>query len=327
VTKADASVSMDAPRAPLPIAPPNGLAIMTIGVVAVGLTLLIVTVTGSTAAPTSAIPTWVTVAALVALLFGIPHGAVDHLLLRTELSRRQWIFGSLAYGALAAIAVVFILIFPAAAFIGVIAATVWHFGSGDVEASCEMQGLPAEKGVLRFTHALAAGSAPVLIPLTSPLAMETLITIQPELAGLLNSNVLYVTRTVVFVLIVVVLIQLIHRGQVRNAIELVVLTALGMFATPLLAFAVYFSAWHALRHTARIALDQYGVISVGTINRVFMKGLPALLGTILIIGTLVLLLGFATISTSWLWFGLVIVWGLTVPHMSIVAAYDRRVRR
>lgn len=291
-----------------------------------GLALLIVTLTGSTAAPTSSIPTWVTVAALIALLLGIPHGAVDHLLLRTALSRRQWMCGALAYAALAAFAVVFILMFPAVAFIGVIAATVWHFGSGDVEASCELQGLPAERGIFRVTHALAAGSAPVLIPLTSPLALGTLISIQPELAGLLTSNLLYATRTVVFILIVVVLIQLIHRGQVRNAIELIALTALGLFATPLLAFAVYFSAWHALRHTARIALDQYGQISKGTINRVFMQGLPALLGTILIIGILVLLLGFATLSMSWMWFALVIVWGLTVPHMSIVAAYDRRGR-
>jgi beta-carotene 15,15'-dioxygenase len=299
---------------------------MSIGLIAVGLTLLLVTVTGSTAAPTSAIPTWVTVAALIALLLGIPHGAVDHLLLRTSLSRGQWVAGAIAYAALAAIAVVLILVFPAVAFLGVIAATVWHFGSGDVEASCELQGLPAERGVFRITHALAAGSAPVLIPLTSPLAMETLISIQPELAGLLTSNLLYLTRAAVFVLIVVVLIQLIHRGQVRNAIELCALTALGLFATPLLAFAVYFSAWHALRHTARIALDQYGEISAKTINRVFIQGLPALLGTILIIGTLVVFLGFATLSTSWLWFGLVIVWGLTVPHMSIVAAYDRRAR-
>lgn len=311
----------------LPLSPPrHGTFITNVGLISVGLTLLLVSVTGSTAAPNTTIPWWAMVAAVIALLLGIPHGAVDHLLLRTSLTPKQWAIGALAYISLAAAAALAIFAFPAAAFIVVIAATVWHFGTGDVEATSELQGLPPETGPFRIMHAIAAGGAPVLIPLTSPLATETLISIQPKLAGLLTDNVLLATRGIVFALIVIVLIQLIHRGQLRSAIELVALTALGLFATPLLAFAVYFAFWHALRHTARIALDQDHTISISSVSKVFAQGLPALIGTIVVMGILVATFGFTDLPSSWLWFGLVIVWGLTVPHMTLVAAFDRRIR-
>jgi beta-carotene 15,15'-dioxygenase len=272
------------------------------------------------------IPLWVIAAAIIALGIGVPHGAVDHVTMSRSLPRHQLIGLGFLYLLIAAAATAAVIAAPAFSFVVVLAVTIWHFGTGDVEAAHELDGTPQERGPLRILHALAVGSAPVLLPLTSPAAVNTLTLIQPQLAELFTPTTIVVIRATVLTLVVITMVLLIHREQTRATWELAALTAVGYFVTPLLAFAIYFGLWHALRHTARLAQHSYGVVTVGSIAKIFAQGIPALIGFIVVVGILAANSAALSSTGTWLWFGLALVWGLTVPHMLMVSAFDRRQR-
>jgi hypothetical protein len=110
---------------------------------------------------------------------------------------------------------------------------------------------------------------------------------------------------------------------VRAAAELAVLTAGCLVLPPLLAFAAYFAAWHAARHTVRLALDHAGRLDRHRIALVLRDGLPSL--AVATAGVVTLLV-VGVPAPGVLWFGLAAVWGLTVPHTAAVTAFGRRSR-
>jgi len=298
---------------------------LNIGVVAAVLAVPLSFAARATALTPQA-PHWLLPIALVALAVGVPHGAVDHLTFRRALTFRQFAVLVLVYTFIAGLGAAAIIAAPVPSFLVVLAATVWHFGTGDAEATSALHGTAPESGLARVVLALALGSAPVLLPLTSPASTSTLALIEPHLGQLVTPVTIVVVRTVVFVVIGIALSMLIRRHHHRAALELVALTALGCLASPLLAFAVYFGLWHALRHTARLAQHTYGYVSGETIGLTFRRGIPSLVGFVVVVGVLASRsLSFAS-SGTWMWFGLAIVWGLTIPHMILVAAFDRRAR-
>lgn len=309
----------------------SGKVVLNVGLLAVG-AALVLTVVSMTNATTQIMPAWPLVIALVSVALGIPHGAVDHLTLGRQLSGRGWTLLAASYLSLAAIATALILIAPALTFGIVLAMTVWHFGSGDVAASAALAGTTPERGVVGILHSVAAGSAPVLLPLTSTAAVATLAQIQPQLSEVFTPVVTATLRFGTLALVSVMICILLNRGKNRGALELGVLALLGLVAAPFVAFAVYFGLWHALRHTARLAQDPDGCVHVRAIARVFTAGLPALAGAVLTAAVLIWALSAGVVSEgigaagAWLWLGLALVWGLTVPHMVLVSRYDRRMR-
>ena len=264
--------------------------------------------------------------ALIALALGIPHGAADNLTLVHVLSWRGWIRLGVVYVSIAAIAALLIIAFPAVGFIVVLAMTVWHFGTGDVQATAELEGKTPATGKFRIIYALALGSAPVLLPLTSPAALSTVVSLEPRLAVIYSSSVTSITRGVVLTLIVFTLVALISRGALRGAFELFTLAVLGLVASPFIAFAVYFGFWHAARHTARLAQVTTGGITLRSLAAVTKIGIPSLLGFIAILAGLAIFLSNDSLTGTVFWIGLAIVWGLTVPHMWFVSRFDRRLR-
>ena len=302
-------------------------AVLLIGPVAAGVAIL-ASLLGQVPSSTPQVPAWTLVAAIIALAVGIPHGAVDHLML-PALPRGPHLLGLAAiYLAIAAVAVVAILIAPGPAFVIVIAMTVWHFGSGDVEAWTTLTGDPVHpRGWRKALLAIAAGGAPVVLPLTSPAALTTLATLHPSLAAWWATPATTYLRIAILAAVVVSIIVLLHTGRPIAAVHLGILAALGIFAAPLLAFAVYFGAWHALRHTARLAEHRYGDITWAGIGRVTLLGTPALIVTIIIVAIAVAVTGSLAALAPWLFIGLAVVWGLTVPHMSLVEYFDRTTRR
>jgi beta-carotene 15,15'-dioxygenase len=298
--------------------------VLIIGPVAVGVALL-VSVLGQVPSTTLSVPGWVLAVTLIALAAGIPHGAVDHLMLRTRLSRGRLLVAGAVYLAIAALATAAILVFPGPAFLIVIAMTVWHFGSGDVEAWQDLTGDAARpKGLARLILVIAAGGAPVILPLTSPAALTTLDSLNADLGSWWAAPATTVVRVVVLTCVVIAFVMLLQAQRPRAAIQLVLLAALGIFVAPLLAFAVYFGFWHALRHTARLALHRDGCVTWRGIAIVTAQGLPALLATVIGVGAILLVTGSVTALAPWLWVGLAVVWGLTVPHMTMVERFDRR---
>jgi Brp/Blh family beta-carotene 15,15'-monooxygenase len=305
---------------------PNATIVLNVGLIATGAAVLLSVLTRTTAATTSVGPLPIAIA-LLALVVGIPHGAVDNLTLTRRLSAREKLLGATAYIAVAAVVALAIITWPGIAFVAVLAMTVWHFGTGDVEATRELQGLSPVVSWVRVPYAIALGSAPVLLPLTSPAAVATITAIEPRLALVMSDQVIVGTRVAVLTLIVGCLLWLIQQGDVRGAIELFALTVLGYVASPLIAFAVYFGFWHALRHTARLAQVSQGTVSLRSLLQVSRGGIPSVIGFIAIVAILVTFFDPSVAMGPALWFGLAIIWGLTVPHMLLVARFDARMRR
>jgi len=114
----------------------------------------------------------------------------------------------------------------------------------------------------------------------------------------------------------------------RESLDIALLLALALIAPPLIAFAVYFGCWHAMRHTARLTLtldsSQRAFASSdskGAFTRAVIPGLPALAGTFLISGVLAIVDN--QFNDDFFWMALVVVWALTVPHMAVTAKLDR----
>ena len=142
----------------------------------------------------------------------------------------------------------------------------------------------------------------------------------------LNEELLLITLAI----FVIALLLLLRNRRISDAIDLSLLFLLAITAPPLVAFAVYFGCWHAMRHTARLTLvlpRSQKAFAEGKSGNAFLSaiwpGLPALIGTFVVAGIVIALRG-GSVSDQFLWITLVIVWALTVPHMAVTARLDRK---
>jgi beta-carotene 15,15'-dioxygenase len=274
--------------------------------------------------------TWQVVIALIALAIGIPHGALDHLVtLPRSSAKKMFLFISI-YVAVAVIAVVALLTWNVVGFIFVVVMSAAHFGIGDAAFISEIDRRSENsKRFQKYLYATAAGTLPVVIPLVSDKSTSALEKVNPALVdwhqGLNNDLALWVMLITAFALV-----RLVQRRRDGEAIDLVLLYLLAVTAPPLVAFAVYFGCWHAMRHTARLTLtlpSSQEAFTKGSAKGAFIRavlpGMPALVGTFVIAALIVLLRG-DSLDDQFLWVTLVVVWALTVPHMAVTARLDRR---
>ena len=279
--------------------------------------------------------TWQIVVALLALAVGIPHGALDHLVTLPRASFSRMTLFILGYVAIAALAVWAILTWNVIGFIGVVIMSALHFGIGDAafitegdRASHSKQG----SHLSQLSYALAAGSLPVVIPLTNERSTSALAAVNEDLVnwhGGRDSELM----TAVLLLALVAFIVLALNRRWRDMTDLAILTALALLTPPLVAFAAYFGLWHAMRHTARLTLNlrssQKSIAEERpalAFRQAVIPGIPALVGTFIVS----LLIGIQTpgkLSDEYLWLSLVVVWALTVPHMMVTAKLDKAALR
>ena len=274
--------------------------------------------------------TWQVIVALVALAIGIPHGALDHLVTLPKSAPLKMAGFIAIYVSVAVLAVIALLTWNVAGFIVVVAMSAVHFGIGDAAFISEIDRRSAEpKPFPRYLYALAAGTLPVIIPLVSDKSAVALKSVNPALLNWhhgLNNDLLLWTM----LLTAVALLRLIQKRRDAEAIDLVLLYLLTVTAPPLVAFAVYFGCWHAMRHTARLTLvlpRSQKAFTEGNSGKAFLgavwPGLPALLGTF-IVAALIIAFRRDSLSDQFLWITLVVVWALTVPHMAVTARLDRK---
>jgi beta-carotene 15,15'-dioxygenase len=274
--------------------------------------------------------TWQVVIALVALAIGIPHGALDHLVTLPRSSFKKMALFITLYVAVAVLAVIAILTWNVVGFILVVVMSAVHFGIGDAAFISEIDRRSEEtKRFQKYLYATAAGTLPVVIPLVSGKSTSALEKVNPALVdwhqGLNNDLLLWVMLITAFALL-----RLVQRRRDGEAIDLVLLYLLAVTAPPLVAFAVYFGCWHAMRHTARLTLtlpSSQEAFTNGSAKGAFIRavlpGTPALVGTFVIAALIVLLRG-DSLDDQFLWVSLVVVWALTVPHMAVTARLDRK---
>jgi len=274
--------------------------------------------------------TWQVVIALIALAIGIPHGALDHLVtLPRSSAKKMFLFISI-YIAVAVIAVVALLTWNVVGFIFVVVMSAVHFGIGDAAFISEIDRRSENsKRFQKYIYATAAGTLPVVIPLVSDKSTSALEQVNPALVdwhqGLNNDLALWAMLITAFALL-----RLLLKHRNGDVIDLLLLYLLAVTAPPLVAFAVYFGCWHAMRHTARLTLtlptSQEAFTkgnAKGAFIRAVLPGTPALVGTFVIAALIVLLRG-DSLDDQFLWVTLVVVWALTVPHMAVTARLDRK---
>ena len=274
--------------------------------------------------------TWQVVIALIALAIGIPHGALDHLVTLPRSNFKKMALFITLYVAVAVLAVIALLTWNVVGFILVVVMSAVHFGIGDAAFISEIDRRSEEtKRFQKYLYATAAGTLPVVIPLVSDKSTSALEKVNPALVdwhqGLNNDLLLWVMLITAFALL-----RLVQRRRDGEAIDLVLLYLLAVTAPPLVAFAVYFGCWHAMRHTARLTLtlpSSQEAFTNGSAKRAFIRavlpGTPALVGTFIIAALIVLLRG-DSLDDQFLWVSLVVVWALTVPHMAVTARLDRK---
>ncbi|MEN9906845.1 MAG: hypothetical protein RL475_1043 [Actinomycetota bacterium] len=273
---------------------------------------------------------WQVAMAVTALAIGIPHGALDHLVTLPKAQPFKMAVFVIIYVAIALAAIWAILQWNVWGFIAVVLMSATHFGIGDSAFISELNHLKGNTSSKFpvWAYAPAAGLLPVVIPLVNSRSTEALTKVNDSL---INWHYGYTSEIQIAVAAIATLsaMALISRKRYRDLLDLTLLAALASVAPPLVAFAVYFGCWHAMRHTARLTsllprcLDAY---ERNNSRRAFalavIPGLPALAGTLIFVA---LLAGFSqnNVSDRFLWLTLVTIWALTVPHMIVTAKLDR----
>jgi len=271
--------------------------------------------------------------ALAALTIGIPHGAVDHLITLPSLTLGQRVVFFTSYLAIVGLVIWAILSVNVLGFQLVVLMSAIHFGLGDASFVSELNSRKGDtKPFPKVPFALASGFTPVVIPLVSSQSTQALEAVNPNLVGwsMGFAPVLFIAMTAISCGAIIWMLVV---KRYQEAIDLGLLLALSLMAPPLIAFAIYFGLWHAMRHTVRISLElrkSQVAHSEGRPAKAFwqavLAGVPAL---VLVLG-FVLYLALtqsADLSADLLWYGLVVVWALTVPHMLLTLRLDVKALR
>ena len=271
---------------------------------------------------------WQIVLAITALAIGIPHGALDHLVTLPKNEPKKMAIFVTVYVAVAVLAVIGILRFNVIGFCLVLLMSAVHFGIGDAAFINEIDKRSAsQKPLNRLLYIPAAGFTPVFIPLVNSASTDALAKVNHDLINWhqgLDSQILISVST----FSIFAIISLLLTKRFREALDLALLLALALLTPPLIAFAVYFGCWHAMRHTARLTLSlpkSQKELDAGELKKSFLSavipGLPALMGTFVVAA--VLAISGKDFTDEFFWMALVVVWALTVPHMAVTAKLDR----
>ena len=265
--------------------------------------------------------------ALGALTIGIPHGAVDHLIAVPKLFSLTMAIFLFNYLLVTSIVIWFLLQFPLLGFQVIVFCSALHFGVGDTSFYLEIYRRSAKVDFPKALYAIASGFTPVLIPLVNNKTKQALESVNSELVGWAGSFAHQALVGCVLLNLITVIVLLIRKIY-WPAIDLLALLTLALLAPPLVAFALYFGLWHAVRHTARLTLEFGPSVKQHQIGKPMKSlwlavraGLPAV-AIVLAFSVWLTLFNNTSISGHLLWYLLVVTWALTVPHMALTARSD-----
>lgn len=320
--------------------------VITAGWLVLGMTAVGATVTGTLPRAYQYVPLLVSVAVL-----GLPHGAVDHLLIprwREERPSLQW-FGVIAgvYLVVGSLYAVVWFLVPVLA-VGVFILVTWyHWGAGELYPLREFAGVDYLGGrTAQVLTVLVRGGAPMLIPLVAfPTEYQF---VADSLVGLFDAGAADAltpvfsrsARIAVGVVYTGCAVGALGLGYVRtetpaawrvDAIEVTVLTGFFLLVPPILAIGVYFCFWHSLRHVARTvllhgpsaaAVERGEVVSAA--QQFGRDAAPLTAASVALLGGLYALVPADPTELSGLvGLYLVLIAVLTLPHVVVVSWLDR----
>lgn len=261
---------------------------------------------------------WVFLASVV--LLGLPHGAVDHVVM-ARLSATQVLspkgVGLVALYALSVGVMLALWLFaPTPVFMGFILLTWFHWGQGD---AWFIHAPPFKRQW--WATMLSRGSLPMLVPLVFHQAEY--FQVARDFAGAAGVDLpLYTESVAVSVaagLVVVGCVMLEMISVRRVVIEPIFLIAFFAIAPPIFAIAIYFCFWHASRHLVRLAAE-FTQDSWPGFATVLTWSIPLTIVSLTMLAAL-----FFAIETQDLFsVYLALIAALTVPHVAVVCWQDSR---
>ncbi len=266
--------------------------------------------------------------ALSVLLFGLPHGAADHVIwasLRREHDRFVPVIGR--YLLVMAVYVAVWWVSPSIAVAIFLGITIWHWGSADATRSFER----ADGTVMNapwIVASLSRGIVPMVAPLafyadvvagiiaglSSDLAQADVMTWIPET----NAILAFVLASQVIWLATMYRIGAPFRTEM---LETLLNTLLLVAVHPLVSVGVYFTFWHAWHHDRRLS-NWYANAQNGIQRRSKRRDQLGIMAVTLI-GMVALVMAMPPVLTT-LSIYLIAISILTMPHMIVVWLMDRR---
>ncbi|MEM7790587.1 MAG: Brp/Blh family beta-carotene 15,15'-dioxygenase [Verrucomicrobiota bacterium] len=279
--------------------------------------------------------------ALSAFLFGLPHGAIDHLVLIGLADKTMGFWGLVTvcsiYLALV-IAVLFLWwVSPLVGLTQFLLITIYHWGKSDLAFERFVRRPNSEistSSAFRLPHLLFRGSIPVCIPFLSfPKETEAFIISCTSSFGYsfeLSPSLRFGILAYLIILLIGELLFLKRNSKVRSKrlLEDIGLLFFFWLVTPILAIGLYFSFWHGFRHVLRLIRYESNDDSLPDtrkgLKRFYAQALPFTLASLLIVAAVGLLLPQADRLDQLPGIYLVVISCLTVPHFFVVEWMDIR---
>ncbi|SDZ96341.1 beta-carotene 15,15'-monooxygenase, Brp/Blh family [Haloplanus vescus] len=291
------------------------------------------------------LPAWAPYLPLAASLvvFGLPHGAVDHLAPAHAAGRPVTLRVLVAVGGcyllLGGAYAALWFVAPVAAAVLFVALTWLHWGQGDLYALDALGGSHLDSAGVRAGTVLVRGGLPMLVPLLRyPDEYRRVVDAWVALfGGDLHAGWLWAPTTraalgVAFAVLTGLVLAASHRSGGtwrRDAAETGLLWAFFLVVPPLVAVGVYFCVWHSLRHVGRLAAvddrARGAFVDRGTLAALARTGwnaVPLTAVSLAGLGGVAVVAGVGTEPRVLAALYLVVVAVLTLPHVAVVTWMD-----
>lgn len=273
-------------------------------------------------------------ALVVAGLFfaaGVPHGAVDHLMASRLTGGTSILVVAAVYAGLAAGSWLLMTWGGPAALLVIVTLSAVHFGLGELEMSRQLTGW--RPGPIAAAAVVVAGCGSLLLPLARSGEQISAVAsaISPDVARLIGAPWVQILLVAAWAVAAVVAIaNALRSGHRTIAVDIVLIGLVGAVAPPLLAFAMWFGGWHALRHCARMVTVEPGCAELVATGRraaavrrfVGLAALPTI-AALTVVGALAWFTVVAPDPATVVAEVLRLLLALTVPHMVVVLWLDR----
>ncbi len=265
------------------------------------------------------------------LLAGLPHGSIDHRL-AARLTGWPTPVVATGYAVVAVLTWVLLVTTGPVALLPVLVLSLVHFALGELEVIRETARWRPSRAV-QLTVGVAATGA-LLLPLarSGRQLADVAVSISPQLGVLLAAGPSRIALAAVWASAALLAVAAALRARHYSiVVDIMLVGALGALAPPLVAFAVWFGGWHALRHSARLltleqrsaALLERGQLqrAIGALARV---AAGPTLAAVVVLAALLVVTVTAAEPTAAVGATLVVLLALTVPHMLVVLWIDHR---
>lgn len=286
---------------------------------------------------------WALVPLLLSALFlGLPHGAIDHLVL-LGLARRKLNLKNLLLVCGLYLGAVLAILFlwwwqPSVALVLFLLYTIYHWGKADLAFECLRRNGVASgaTGTLAWAHLLLRGSLPIGLPFVAfPVETRSFINRCLEPFGQSLDVGVFWQALLAGALAALLIAELFYcrmKGREGWTVGLETLGLLLFFVwvPPLLALGLYFCGWHGLRHVLRLLhyrapgeTDPVRHSPGRAFVRFSLRALPLTLLSLAMLYGIRLLVGVDSDLDGMIALYIVFISALTVPHLCVVEWMDR----